>query len=137
LAKAVWAIVAHCLGASNVPRNFNQCWAWCEQWLPYGNKFHAIGIAAICWAIWKTRNSACFEGKAVTSPIHVICYACSLMEYWAGLFLDEDKDQLIAGANTMLEIAMQLVSKEVKAQKHRSLENNKSTDQDDKPDGQK
>ena len=59
------------------------------------------------------------------------------MEYWAGLFLDEDKDQLIAGANTMLEIAMQLVSKEVKAQKHRSLENNKSTDQDDKPDGQK
>lgn len=23
MAKAVWAIVAHCLGASNVPRNFN------------------------------------------------------------------------------------------------------------------
>jgi hypothetical protein len=58
------------------------------------------------------------------------------MEYWAGLFLEEDKEQLIAGANTMLKIAMQLVSKEVKAQKHRSLEN-KSTDQDDKPDGQK
>ena len=72
LAKAVWAIVAHCLGASNVPRNFNQCWAWCEQWLPYGNKFHAIGIAAICWAIWKTRNSARFEGKVVTSPIHIL-----------------------------------------------------------------
>jgi len=58
------------------------------------------------------------------------------MEYWAGLFLDEDKEQLIAGANTMLKIAMQLVSKEVKEQEHRSLENNKSIDQDDKPDGQ-
>jgi hypothetical protein len=59
------------------------------------------------------------------------------MEYWAGLFLEEDKEQLIAGANTMLKIAMQLVSQEVKAQKLRSLENNKSTDQDDKPDGHK
>jgi len=126
LAKAVWAVVAHCVGASNVPRNFNQCWAWCEQWLPYGNKFHAIGIVAICWAIWKTRNSACFEGKVVTSPIHVICYACSLIEYWAGLFLEEDKEQLIAGVNTMLKIAMQLVSKEVRTQKRLSLEN-KST----------
>jgi hypothetical protein len=37
----------------------------------------------------------------------------------------------------MLKIAMQLVSQEVKAQKLRSLENNKSTDQDDKPDGHK
>jgi len=59
------------------------------------------------------------------------------MEYWAGLFLEEDKEQLIAGANTMLKIAMQLVSQEVKAQKLRSLENNKSTDQDDKPDRHK
>ena len=137
LAKAVWAVVAHCLGASNVPRNLNQSWAWCEQWLPYGTKFHAIGIAAICWAIWKTRNSACFEDKVVTSPIHVICYACSLMEYWAGLFLEEDKEQLIAGANTMLKIAMQLVSREVRDQKHLALEDNKSTDEEDAPDGQK
>jgi len=59
------------------------------------------------------------------------------MEYWAGLFLDKDKEQLIVGANTMLKIVMQLVSKEAQAQKHRSLEDNKSTDQDNKPDGQK
>ena len=48
MAKAVWAIVAYCLGASNVPRSFDQCWTWCEKWLPFGEKFHAIGIAAIC-----------------------------------------------------------------------------------------
>jgi hypothetical protein len=55
-AKAVWAIVAQCLGATNVPMTFGQSWLWCEHWLPGGKQFHAVGIAAICWAIWKTRN---------------------------------------------------------------------------------
>jgi hypothetical protein len=41
--------------------------------LPFGEKFHAIGIAAIYWAIWKTRNGVCFEGKVITSPITIIC----------------------------------------------------------------
>jgi hypothetical protein len=54
--------------------------------------FHDLGIAAIC--------------KTVTSPISIICYACSLIEYWASLSLDDDKDQLVAGANTMLKIAL-------------------------------
>ena len=113
--KLYGLFVAHYLGASNIPRNFDQCWAWCEQWLLFGDKFHAVGIAAICWTIWKTKNSACFEGKSVRSPISIICYACSLMEYWVGLFLYDDKEQLIAGANTMLKIALQMVGKEVKA----------------------
>jgi hypothetical protein len=29
-------------------------------------KFHAIGIAAICWTIWKTHNKLIFEDKYVT-----------------------------------------------------------------------
>jgi hypothetical protein len=99
-------------------------------------KFHALGIVAICYAIWKTRNNVCFEGKTVTSLISIICYACSLMEYWVDLFLDDDKDQLVAGANTMLKIALQLVGKEAKVQRNHSLEDAKSKDQDDKPDEQ-
>lgn len=36
MAKAVWAITAKCLGASNIPNSFEQYWVWCEQRLPYG-----------------------------------------------------------------------------------------------------
>ena len=46
-AKAVWAVVAYALGADNVPRNIQQCWEWCEKWLPNGQTFHTLGIAAI------------------------------------------------------------------------------------------
>lgn len=81
VAKAVWAIVAISLGANNVPRSLDQCWIWCEKWLPFGTKFRTLGIAAVCWAIWKTRNKTCFEGKALHDPASIVCYACALMSY--------------------------------------------------------
>ena len=80
-AKAVWAIVAQCIGANNVPKSFGQCWLWCERWLPFGKQFHTVGIAAVCWAIWKTRNKACFNGKILRNPASIICYACALIGY--------------------------------------------------------
>jgi hypothetical protein len=61
-AEEVWAVVAHSIGADNIPKSFDQCWEWF-----LGKKFHAVGTAAICWTIWKTRNSVCFEGKIVTN----------------------------------------------------------------------
>jgi hypothetical protein len=47
IAKAVWTIVAHSIGATDIPNYFDNCWEWCNKWLPFGKKFHAIGIAAI------------------------------------------------------------------------------------------
>jgi hypothetical protein len=42
--KAVWAIVAKCIGAQNVPRSFDQCWNGCDKWLPAGNNFIVLGL---------------------------------------------------------------------------------------------
>lgn len=53
IAKIIWSIVAICIGANDIPNNLQQSWQWCEKWLTEGKKFHAWGIAAICWAIWK------------------------------------------------------------------------------------
>lgn len=50
-----------------------------------------MGIAAIYWAIWKSRNKACFNGKLLKNPSEIICHASALMRFWAGLQRDEDK----------------------------------------------
>lgn len=84
VAKAIWLVVARCLGAINVPKNLQQCWKWCERWLPLGVEYHPWGISAICWAIWKCRNRAVFDKKLIKSPMEIICHACALMKYWAG-----------------------------------------------------
>ena len=103
--------MAVCFGASNVPRSLNQCWEWCEKWLPLGKKFHTLGIAAVCWAIWKARNKLCFEGKLILNPISIVCHACTIMSYWAGLYAGMDREALEEGINTMLRIATGLLNK--------------------------
>jgi hypothetical protein len=102
------------MGASDIPNYINQCWTRCEKWLPGGEKFHTLGIVAICWSIWKARNKLCFEGKMVKTPLSIICNACALMSYWAGLYPAEDKDTLVARVNAMLQIAVKLLSRKAK-----------------------
>ena len=104
----IWAVTAKCLGGNNIPLSLNQCWAWCDRWLPHGKKFHLWCVSAICWAIWKARNKACFEGKIIKSPTEIVCHASALMRFWTGLFPEMDRDMLIDGANTMLKVATEI-----------------------------
>ena len=46
------------------------------------------------------------------------------MSYWAGLYLNDDKEALVAGVNTMLKIAMQLTKKQQKSDDQKLLEDN-------------
>lgn len=102
--------VAQSLGADDRPQNLAQSWKWAKKWLPNGNKFHAFGIAAICWAIWKTRNKACFDGKLAKYPAEIVCYACAFMRYWTGLYLAEIQEMMVERVNTMLHVATRLLA---------------------------
>jgi len=103
--------VATCLGANNIPTLFEQSWKWCERWIPAGKQFYAVGIAAVCWSIWKMRNKIYFDGKTLHNPLEIISHACTLMKFWAGLQKEVDKATLITGVETMLKIAVQILSK--------------------------
>jgi hypothetical protein len=48
-----------------------------------------LGVAAICWAIWKARNKTCFEKKRIKNPIEIIYSTCSFMHYWIGLYQED------------------------------------------------
>lgn len=37
---------------------------------------YTVGLAAMCWLIWKARNSVRFEGKRVKSPTEIVCMVC-------------------------------------------------------------
>jgi hypothetical protein len=65
-----------------------------------------VGLSAVCWALWKTRNMVCFEGKRVRSPTEIICLASSLISSWAGLHKDDTKEVLEAGAEMLKNAAL-------------------------------
>jgi hypothetical protein len=62
-AKYVWSLIAYSLGVHCRPNSWNQYWIWVQRALPQAPKFHTIGLAAVCWAIWRIRNNVCFEKK--------------------------------------------------------------------------
>jgi hypothetical protein len=134
VAKVIWSIVAKCFGATNIPCNLQQCWKWCEYWLPHGENYYLWGIAAICWASWKNRNKACFEKHLIKDPLEIICHACALVKYWAGLFPSIDKEKLEEGAATMLRLAKELLASQRKNREEgRRLDSRDQNEDDDEP----
>ncbi|OEL14871.1 hypothetical protein BAE44_0024110, partial [Dichanthelium oligosanthes] len=73
---------------------------------PPGGKFHMVGLAAVCWALWRTRNSICFDYKKIRSPTEIICFAASFISFWAELQAEGDKMLLGGGAEALKEAAM-------------------------------
>lgn len=44
----------------------------------------ACGAAALCWSIWKVRDSAYFGKQQIKEPINVVFSICNWLGYWDG-----------------------------------------------------
>jgi hypothetical protein len=42
-------------------------------------EFRLLGLVAVCWAIWKARNAACFDKKMIKNPNKIIFSTCLFM----------------------------------------------------------
>jgi hypothetical protein len=104
-AKFVWSAVATAIKAPTCPGSFSQFFWWFPHFIPASRNTQIAGLAAICWAIWKIRNRACFEKKLISSPFELISYAAVFMKYWAGSHGDQDASDLRAGADGLLRLA--------------------------------
>jgi hypothetical protein len=63
MTKFVWSLVAMVVGAQYGPTTMEQFWLLVNRAMPGGNKFHMVGLAAICWSFWRSRNNIFFEKK--------------------------------------------------------------------------
>jgi len=65
----------------------------------------------------------------VTNPATIVCYACVLRCYWAGLFLGVDKEALEAGVKQTLAVAMSLTTQKKTKQDTPQLKDGHNDDQ--------
>ena len=92
MTKYCWSLVSIVIGADCRPASLNQYWVWANRFMPAHKKIHMIGLAAICWAIWRMRNSIFFEDiKKCRSPTKIICLASSFILYWSDPQSSDDK----------------------------------------------
>jgi hypothetical protein len=54
-----------------------------------------LGVASICWAMWKTQNRSCFEKKHIKNEI--IYTSCVFIRYWGGLYPEDTQRVITAG----------------------------------------
>ncbi|KAF7016307.1 hypothetical protein CFC21_029951 [Triticum aestivum] len=97
----MWRTVGCLLGTDLCPNNIRQYCSWCYTFLPDGEKFYTFGLAALCWAMWNSRNRATFEFKKLRSPFDVIYSACGYITYWAGLMMGEEREAMERGAKML------------------------------------
>lgn len=109
VAKIVWRSVGVVLGTDRCPNNYWQFFTWCHAFLPAGEKFYTVGLAAACWAIWLARNRATFEKKLIKTPFEIVFSMCSFLLYWTGLQQGGDADKLRSGAEMIRASTMQLM----------------------------
>ncbi|KQJ81429.2 hypothetical protein BRADI_5g00665v3 [Brachypodium distachyon] len=89
------------IGSTTRPACFAQYFGWISHHLPISRNLQVVGVAALCWALWKLRNRACFEHKLIRSPSEIICYACAFLRYWEGLQTEPDKTNLLTGTTAL------------------------------------
>jgi hypothetical protein len=109
VAKVIWGIVAICFGQQDRPSSYEQYWMWIKKALPGGEQVFMLGLAAICWAIWKARNKTCFEKKLIRDPCDIMFSACSFIHYWAGLYSEETQVVIRSGVETMMRTAFRIL----------------------------
>lgn len=63
-------------------------------------------ISLLTWALWKTRNKACFEHILPVDPIETVYVACNWIENWAVLQkLEANRRRLLLGAILIKQVA--------------------------------
>ena len=77
-----------------------------ERFDKKSKKLLTVGVVAMFWGIWKTRNLACFEKKWPSEPIEVVHRICYWIDWWANLQAAEDgKLELQQGARMLTRVA--------------------------------
>jgi hypothetical protein len=74
IAKVIWGDIALCFHQNDMPSSYNQFCPWIEKSLLGGQDVYMLGLAAVCWAVWKARNSVCFEKNVLI----ILLRFCSL-----------------------------------------------------------
>jgi hypothetical protein len=83
LAKYNWSVASCAFGVESKPESFfDLCQNWLQKFTGKDRVVVMLGTAALLSNLWKTRNSACFQGKRPNHPIDVTFSICRLLDDW-------------------------------------------------------
>jgi hypothetical protein len=103
-AKLIWRMVYF---AYNIPppANITNMFGNWLNGVKKNDKEHIrIGISAICWSIWTSRNDIVFNKQKGTNFLQVIIRAAHWIQLWAYLLPEDQRDTMAIGCNRILTV---------------------------------
>jgi hypothetical protein len=103
-AKIVWRMIFFTYNIpppSNVTNMFGN---WLNGVSKRDKAYTRIGVSAICWSIWTSRNDIIFNKQKVTNFLQVILRAAYWLQLWAFLLPVDQRDTMVTGCNRLLEV---------------------------------
>ena len=104
-AKILWRLLFF---AYNVPlptRITNMFGNWLNGMRKDNKHKFRIGVAALCWSLWTSRNDLVFNRQKGTNLLQVIYRATHWIQLWAYLLPEDQPDSMATGCNRLLMVA--------------------------------
>lgn len=101
-AKYVWAVVQCSVDIQCLPNTVEDLGdSWLSNFPKKVRGLVSVGIAAVLWTLWKTRNDACFQRKSVTEPTSVLFQIYHWIYFWSGMQKEDRQEELRSGSKRM------------------------------------
>jgi hypothetical protein len=77
--------------------------SWLSNFDLKEKKYILVGVAALCWAIWRCRNDRIFEKCKYTSFMQATFRGTYWLRFWALLQRDDETNESFRSASRKLE----------------------------------
>ena len=94
LAKLAWGCVRSWLNVSWDPSSFSELRALANSLSDATKRVFWVGLGAVCWSLWTTRNKFTIEHVFPAKPADCLFKSCALLQQWKSLTKAEDHDAL-------------------------------------------
>ena len=103
-ARMVWRMVYLATGLTQ-PRSIRHMFgSWLSNQNNKSRNLIWVGVAALCWAIWRTRNDIIFHRIKYNSILQVIIRGTYWLRFWAQLHCEGHNKNFISLLSTRIEM---------------------------------
>jgi hypothetical protein len=111
LARLVWGIVCITFDI-RIPVSVEDVFGSWIRDFPFKQRNRVLlGVAAVCWAIWLSRNDMVFQRTRPNSCLQVIFRGAYWIRSWSILSKEEERDSLMLGCRNLETTALDVFGK--------------------------
>ena len=102
-AKILWRMIFFAFNITPLTNIANKFSSWLNGVGKTTKAKIRVGVTALCWSIWTTRNNIIFN-KAGTNFLQVIRLAAHWLDQWSLLLPEDQREPMASGCNKLLMV---------------------------------